>query len=52
LRNVARFAHCYCADPFLNYTSALEQGRLRRGDHYLMAAVGPGATFTATVVRH
>jgi len=52
LANIPRLAHCYCADPFLNYASAAEDGLLRTGDHYLMAAVGLGATFTAVVVRH
>jgi 3-oxoacyl-[acyl-carrier-protein] synthase III len=52
LENVPRFGHCYCADPFLNYAAAREQGRLHPGDHYLMAAVGLGATFTAVVLRH
>jgi 3-oxoacyl-[acyl-carrier-protein] synthase-3 len=52
LANVPRLAHCFCADPFLNYTSACEQGLLRPGDHYVMTTVGLGATFTAVVVRH
>jgi 3-oxoacyl-[acyl-carrier-protein] synthase-3 len=52
LANVPRLGHCYCADPFLNYAAARGQGRLRPGDHYLMAAVGLGATFSAVVLSH
>ena len=52
LTNVPRLGHCYCADPFLNYESAREYRMLTPGAHYLMAAVGLGATFTALVARH
>jgi 3-oxoacyl-[acyl-carrier-protein] synthase-3 len=52
LDNVPVTGHCFCADPFLNYTSARGLGRLKPGDHYLMAAVGLGATFSAMVFRH
>ncbi|MBV9447418.1 MAG: hypothetical protein JO345_16170 [Streptosporangiaceae bacterium] len=44
--------HCFCADPFINYARACELGLLRPGDHYLMASVGLGATFSALVFRH
>jgi 3-oxoacyl-[acyl-carrier-protein] synthase-3 len=52
LDNVPRLGHCYCADPFLNLVEATERGLLRPGDHYVMAVVGLGATFTAAVLRH
>ena len=52
LDNVPVTGHCFCADPFLNYQSAMELGRLQPGDHYLMAAVGLGATFSAMVFQH
>jgi len=44
--------HCFCADPFLNYTRARELDLLRPGDVYLMVSVGLGATFSAMVFRH
>jgi hypothetical protein len=52
LENVPVTGHCFCADPFLNYRSALDRGLLRPGDPYLMAAVGLGATFSAMVFEH
>ncbi|GHJ48864.1 3-oxoacyl-ACP synthase [Catellatospora sp. TT07R-123] len=52
LDNIARTGHCFCADPFINYVRALELGLLRPGDHYLMASVGLGATFSAMLLRH
>jgi len=52
LDNVPVTGHCFCADPFLNYAEAVERDLLRRGDHYLMASVGLGATFSAMVFRY
>ncbi|WP_031469281.1 3-oxoacyl-[acyl-carrier-protein] synthase III C-terminal domain-containing protein [Sciscionella sediminilitoris] len=52
LDNVARTGHCFCADPFLNYHTAAETGRLREGGRYLLTSVGLGSTFAAMVVRH
>ena len=52
LDNVPVTGHCFCADPFINYRTALDLGRLRPGDHYLIAAVGLGATFSAMVFEH
>jgi 3-oxoacyl-[acyl-carrier-protein] synthase-3 len=52
LDNIAVTGHCFAADPFINYVHAREAGRLRPGDHYLMASVGLGATFSAAVLRH
>ncbi|MCA2211345.1 3-oxoacyl-[acyl-carrier-protein] synthase III C-terminal domain-containing protein [Jidongwangia harbinensis] len=52
LTNVPLLGHCFCADPFLNYRTAVEAGQLRRGDRYLMASVGLGATFSAMVLQH
>lgn len=50
LDNVPVTGHCFCADPFINYCSA--RSLLRPGDHYLMASVGLGATFSAMVFQH
>lgn len=52
LDNVPRTAHCFSADSFINHVTAREQGRLKPGDLYLMAAVGLGATYAAAVFRH
>ncbi|MBU2665900.1 3-oxoacyl-ACP synthase [Actinoplanes bogorensis] len=52
LDNMPVTGHCFCADSFLNYVSARDLGRLRPGDHYLMAAVGLGSTFSAMVFQH
>jgi 3-oxoacyl-[acyl-carrier-protein] synthase-3 len=52
LANVPTLGHCFCADPFINHTTALELGLLGPGDRYLMASVGLGATFSAMVFEH
>jgi 3-oxoacyl-[acyl-carrier-protein] synthase-3 len=54
LDNIATSGHVFCADLFINYTTACERGLLRRGDRYLAAAVGAGggATFAAMVFEH
>jgi 3-oxoacyl-[acyl-carrier-protein] synthase-3 len=52
LDNVAATGHAFCADPFINYVTAVERGLLRSGDRYLIAAAGVGATFSAMVVEH
>lgn len=49
---VARTAHCWSADPFLNLRKATESGELQPGDRYLLTSVGLGATFGAMVCRH
>jgi 3-oxoacyl-[acyl-carrier-protein] synthase-3 len=52
LDNVPVTGHAFCADSFINYLTAAERGLLRRGDRYLIAAAGLGATFSAMVVEH
>jgi 3-oxoacyl-[acyl-carrier-protein] synthase III len=52
LDNIPVTGHCFGADSFINFASAEELGMLRPGDHYLMAAVGLGATFSAMVFQH
>jgi 3-oxoacyl-[acyl-carrier-protein] synthase-3 len=52
LDNVPVTGHAFCADPFINYVTAMERGLLRPGDRYLIAAAGVGATFSAMVVEH
>lgn len=52
LDNVPVTGHCFCADPFINYQTARELGRLRPGDRYVMTSAGLGATFSAMVFQH
>lgn len=52
LDNVAEYGHCYCSDPFLNYSQLRDRGRLEAGGHYVFTAVGLGATYAAMVLRH
>lgn len=51
LDNIARTAHCWGADTFINLRTALDDGRLEDGEFYLMTSVGLGATFAAAVFR-
>ncbi|EHN75367.1 3-oxoacyl-ACP synthase III family protein [Streptomyces coelicoflavus] len=52
LENIPRYSHCFAADPFVNYATLRDTGRLVTGRHYLMAGVGAGATFTALALTH
>jgi 3-oxoacyl-[acyl-carrier-protein] synthase-3 len=52
LDNVGVTGHCFCADPFINYHTVAERGRLRAGEVYLMVTVGLGEIFSAMVFRH
>jgi 3-oxoacyl-[acyl-carrier-protein] synthase-3 len=52
LDNVPLTGHAFCADAFLNYTTAAARGLLRPGVRYLIAGAGLGATFSAMVIEH
>lgn len=52
LDNVPLTGHCFAADAFINYRTAAELGLLRPGQHYLVAAAGLGAVFSAMVFQH
>jgi 3-oxoacyl-[acyl-carrier-protein] synthase III len=52
LDNLASCGHCFGADSFINYQSALREGRIGPGDRCLMTAVGLGATFASMVFQH
>jgi 3-oxoacyl-[acyl-carrier-protein] synthase-3 len=52
LDNVKVTGHCFCADPFINYRTAVDLGRLSCGDRYVMVSVGLGSTFSAMVFQH
>ncbi|MCE7003219.1 ketoacyl-ACP synthase III family protein [Kibdelosporangium philippinense] len=51
LDNIAEYGHCFCSDPFLNYTHLRDQGRLADGGFYVLTAVGLGATYVAMVLQ-
>ncbi|WP_394619063.1 3-oxoacyl-[acyl-carrier-protein] synthase III C-terminal domain-containing protein [Lentzea sp. JNUCC 0626] len=50
--NIPRYSHCCCADPFLNYATLRDEGRLIDGGLYLLTSVGLGATYAAMVIEH
>jgi 3-oxoacyl-[acyl-carrier-protein] synthase III len=52
LDNIKKYSHCFGADIFINYVSALTENKLQPGDYYLMATVGLGATFAAMVFQY
>jgi 3-oxoacyl-[acyl-carrier-protein] synthase III len=51
LDNQAELGHCFSADPFINYQTARERGRLGPGDVYVMTGAGLGATLAAMAFR-
>lgn len=51
LDNVARLAHAYSADFFVNYADARAAGRIRAGDYVVGIAAGLGATFSALLMQ-
>jgi 3-oxoacyl-[acyl-carrier-protein] synthase-3 len=52
LDNVGQTGHCFASDGMINYRTAVDRGRLRPGDRYLIAAAGLGAVFSAMVFQH
>lgn len=52
LDNVPLIGHTFAADPFLNHRTAVDNGVLTPGDHYLMVSAGYGAIFSAMVLEH
>ena len=50
LENIARYSHCFSADPLINYKTLDDGDRLLPGGNYLMAAVGVGGSYAATVL--
>ncbi|MGH3759427.1 3-oxoacyl-[acyl-carrier-protein] synthase III C-terminal domain-containing protein [Actinophytocola sp.] len=52
LDNVALVGHTPSADAFVNHVSAVEQGRLRDGERYLVTAAGLGSIFAAMIFEH
>lgn len=52
LDNVPITGHAFAADAFINYRTAAERDLFSPGQHYVVAAAGLGATFSAMVFRH
>lgn len=50
--NIKQYAHCFGSDLIMNYVDAKQRQRLKKGDYYLMIAVGLGATLGAAVFQH
>lgn len=52
LDNVLSVGHSFAADGLINLHTATTRGLIRPGDHYLIAAAGVGATFSAMVMQY
>ena len=52
LDNVRVTGHCFGADVFINYQTAMDRELLHPGDLYLAASAGVGAVFAAMVFEH
>jgi 3-oxoacyl-[acyl-carrier-protein] synthase-3 len=50
LHNVARYGHCFGADPFINISHALGQGELNVGDTVLLISAGLGGTVATALM--
>lgn len=50
--NYDRLGHMGCADPFLALAGLRDAGRLRPGDHVLVATSGTGFSWGVTAFRH
>ncbi|GAA4989170.1 3-oxoacyl-[acyl-carrier-protein] synthase III C-terminal domain-containing protein [Kitasatospora paranensis] len=51
LENVPTMGHCFCADPFVNLSTARAENAVRPGETVLMVSAGQGGTFAAAVAR-
>lgn len=52
LKNIPRYAHCFCADNLINYVTAEHENIFSPGDYYLMVSVGLGAAFAVAVFQY
>jgi 3-oxoacyl-[acyl-carrier-protein] synthase-3 len=51
LENVPKTGHCFCADPFMNLSTARAEGAVRPGTNVLLVSAGQGGSFAAAVAR-
>ncbi|UWR89874.1 3-oxoacyl-[acyl-carrier-protein] synthase III C-terminal domain-containing protein [Phaeobacter inhibens] len=51
LSTIARFGHCFGADPFINLMQLIKDDKLVAGDRLLLFSIGLGATATCTLVQ-
>jgi 3-oxoacyl-[acyl-carrier-protein] synthase-3 len=49
--NVDRYGNVAAASPALALCEAVEQGRVRKGDHIILVAFGAGLSWAATVIQ-
>jgi 3-oxoacyl-[acyl-carrier-protein] synthase III len=52
LDNIPKAGHCFTSDPFINYCDAVETGRIKPGDHFMMVSVGTSSSFAAVILQH
>ncbi|MDP1574037.1 MAG: 3-oxoacyl-[acyl-carrier-protein] synthase III C-terminal domain-containing protein [Coxiellaceae bacterium] len=52
LNNISKIAHCFGADPFINFFDAESEGILVSGDYIILVTVGLGSTFAAMLVKY
>lgn len=52
LENIKKYAHCFGADIFINFSDSIKKKWIQKGDYYLMVTVGLGATFAVAVFRY
>jgi 3-oxoacyl-[acyl-carrier-protein] synthase III len=51
MQNIARYGHCFGADPFVSVLDAFEQGLLAVGDTVLLISAGLGGTVATALMR-
>jgi 3-oxoacyl-[acyl-carrier-protein] synthase-3 len=51
MQNIARYGHCFGADPFISVLNALEQRALAPGDIVLLISAGLGGTVATALTR-
>ncbi len=52
LDNIAKYAHAFGADPFINLKDSVKKNKLFPGDYYLLVSVGLGAVFAAALFQY
>jgi 3-oxoacyl-[acyl-carrier-protein] synthase-3 len=50
--NVAKTAHCFGADVFLNLESAISAKVFKKGDYYMMFLIGVSGSFGTAILQY
>ncbi|MBZ9613139.1 MULTISPECIES: ketoacyl-ACP synthase III family protein [Rheinheimera] len=50
--NVPKIGHCFTADNFINYCTARDEGKIKKGDLCLLLSTGTGFFYTSALIRH